>query len=131
MTKTVRLLCVLLAFVFLFCSCKKGSSESSAPEEIVGTWAMINNEEYKDLLEGIITDDIFFVVYYIFESDGTGTTHINDGKDLFSFTYTYDGKTLHLEYPNGDPEDIPCTIKDGEMHTWDGDDEVIFYKQDS
>ena len=130
MKKAARLVCILLAAFLLFCACKQASTEPSSPEEIVGTWAMRSNEEYR-YLEGFVEEDIFFTVYYIFEADGTGTTHIDDGEDLFSFTYTYDGKTLHMDYQNGDPEDIPCTITGREMHTMNGDEEVILYKQES
>ena len=115
---------LLLAAMFL-CAC----SSSSSSEDIVGTWALINNEEYKDLLGGYISEDIFFSVFYIFNEDGTGSTHLNNDEDLFTFEYTYDGSTLTLTYENGDPESIPCTIKGREMHLTDNGEEVIFYRQ--
>ena len=115
---------LLLAAMFL-CAC----SSSSSSEDIVGTWALINNEEYKDLLGGYISEDIFFSVFYIFNEDGTGSTHLNNDEDLFTFEYTYDGSTLTLTYENGEPESIPCTMKGREMHLSDNGEEVIFYRQ--
>lgn len=123
------LFCLILLVSMSLCACGKTSSGPGASEDIVGTWALINNEEYKDILGGYISDDIFFSVYYIFNEDGTGSTHLNDDEDLFNFSYTYDGSTLHLTYENGDPESIPCTINGDEMHLSDNGEEVIFYKQ--
>ncbi len=122
-------LCSLLLCSFLLCACA-GSNGSDPAEEIVGKWALINNEEYKDLLQGHISDDIFFTVFYIFNADGTGSTHINKDDDLFTFQYTYDGSTLELTYDSGAPsQTIPCTIKGREMHVMDQNEEVIFYRQ--
>lgn len=118
---------ILLLCSFLLCAC---SSSGSSNNEIVGKWALINNEEYKDLLEGRISEDIFFTVFYIFNEDGTGSTHINKDESLFTFEYTYDGSTLKLIYDSGAPtQSIPCTVKGKEMHLMDNGEEVIFYKQ--
>lgn len=129
MKKHTLSLCILLLCSFLLCACA-GSGGSDPAEEIVGKWALINNEEYKDLLQGHISDDIFFTVFYIFNADGTGSTHINKDDDLFTFQYTYDGSTLELTYDSGAPsQTIPCTIKGREMHVMDQNEEVIFYRQ--
>lgn len=127
MKKYTLLIGVLLLCSFLLCAC---SNSNNSTDEIVGKWALINNEEYKDLLEGHISEDIFFSVYYIFNEDGTGSTHINNDEDLFTFRYTYDGSTLELTYDSGAPsQSISCTIKGREMHVIDQGEEVIFYKQ--
>ena len=127
MKKYTLSVCILLLCSFLLCAC---SSSGSSDNEIVGKWALINNEEYKDLLEGHISEDIFFTVFYIFNEDGTGSTHINKDEDLFTFQYTYDGSTLELTYDSGAPsQSISCTIKGREMHVIDNGEEVIFYRQ--
>ena len=127
MIKKISLLsATVLLVAALLCAC---GTTTGGSEDIVGTWAMTNNEEYQDILEGYISEDIFFSVYYIFNEDGTGSTHLNDDEDLFTFVYTYDGSTLTLTYENGEPESIPCTIKGREMHLSDNGEDVIFYKQ--
>ena len=128
MKKYTLSVCILLLCSFLLCACS--SSDSSSKSEIVGKWALINNEEYKDLLEGHISEDIFFTVFYIFNEDGTGSTHINKDEDLFTFQYTYDGSTLELTFDSGAPsQSISCTIQGREMHVMDNGEEVIFYRQ--
>lgn len=127
MKKHMISVCILLLCSFLLCAC---SSADSSNDEIVGKWALINNEEYKDLLQGHVSEDIFFTVFYIFNEDGTGSTHINKDDDLFTFQYAYDGSTLELTFDSGAPsQSIPCTIKGREMHLMDNGEEVIFYRQ--
>ena len=127
MIKKISLLsATVLLVAALLCAC---GTTTGGSENIVGTWAMTNNEEYQDILEGYVSEDIFFSVYYIFNEDGTGSTHLDNDEDLFTFEYTYDGSTLTLTYENGEPESIPCTIKGREMHLSDNGEDVIFYKQ--
>ena len=126
----LRICAALLACILLLCACSANdSSGTGGSDKIVGTWMHVNNEQYKDILEGYISEDIFFSVYYTFHADGTGSTHINDEKDIFSFEYTYDGETLHLIYESAPEEEIPCTIQGDEMHFTDNGEEIIFYKQ--
>ncbi len=126
---TLRI-CLVLLVCILMCACSSNDGITTVgSDEIVGTWMHINNEKYKDILEGYISEDIFFSVYYTFNADGTGSTHINDEKDAFSFEYTYDGNTLHLIYESAPEETIPCTIQGDEMHFSDNGEEIVFYKQ--
>lgn len=126
----LRIGLTLLTCILLFCGCSsKNGGGKGGSDEIVGTWMHINNEEYKDILQGYISDDIFFSVYYTFHADGTGSTHINNDEDTFSFEYTYDGETLHLIYESAPEQKISCTIQGDEMHVTDNGEEIIFYKQ--
>lgn len=131
MKKYILCIClVLVVCTLLLCACSSNDGKArGGSDEIVGTWVHTNNKEYQDILEGYISEDIFFSVYYIFNADGTGSTHINDEKDIFSFEYTYDGETLHLIYESAQEQDLPCTIQGDEMHFTDNGEEVIFYKQ--
>ncbi len=127
---TLRIRIVLLACILFFCACSSNDSTTiGGSDKIVGTWMHTNNAEYKDILEGVIPEDIFFSVYYIFNADGTGSTHINDDEDIFSFEYTYDGETLHLIYESAPEQELPCTIQGDEMYFSDNGEEIIFYKQ--
>ena len=75
---TLRI-CLVLLVCMLMCACSSNDEEATGgSDEIVGTWMHVNNEKYKDILEGYISEDIFFRVYYTFNADGTGSTSLHN-----------------------------------------------------
>ncbi len=90
----LTLLCLLSAVLFSACE------EESAPEDIVGTWkiveCIVDGEALTDM------DDCFFY----FREDGTGEKVIEE-EHQFSYQYTYDGKTcvlFNITYEDGETE---------------------------
>ena len=68
-----KVLSLLLAIVLL---CSFTSCANKGDKNIVGLWMYPNYSEFKDYVSDVITEDIFYKVYYEFNEDGTGCTYI-------------------------------------------------------
>ena len=124
-----RLISILLATVLLFSftACSKKSEKN-----IVGVWMYPNYTEFKDYVTDIITEDIFYKVYYEFYEDGTGCTYIEGEEDNpVRIVYNYDSEKdiLSFTFQNGNKVSVSCVVDGDTMTVTEGENEAMFYRQ--
>ena len=111
MKKIVSIMLVALMLIGMLSACggEKKESEKEEPITIVGTW------EYGSMGAA-----------YIFNEDGTGT-YTFSGTDM-NFTYTDDGSKLIIQYENADnTNEFSYTIEGKTLHIEDSFGSIVDY----
>ena len=124
-----KFISILLAAVLLFSftACSKKSEKN-----IVGVWMYPNYSEFKDYVTDIITEDIFYKVYYEFYEDGTGCTYIEgEENNPIRIVYSYDSENdmLSFTFQNGNKVSVSCVVDGDTMTVTEGENEALFYRQ--
>lgn len=124
-----KVLALLLAAVLLFsfAGCSK-----KVDKNIVGVWMYPNYSEFKDYVSDIITEDIFYKVYYEFYEDGTGCTYIEGHEnDPVRIVYNYDPSNdiLTFTFENGNKVSVSCVVDGDTMKVTEGENDATFYRQ--
>ena len=126
-----RLICIVLAFLFVssLCSCTTEDVNNNA--SIVGTWEYSNHTELKEYLTDIFEDSYFYKVYYQFDEDGTGRTWLETSADFKAeFTYTFDGKILSVTLYDGTVQKLDCNLDGNKFTVSDGEENMMFVRID-
>lgn len=124
-----RFLSLFLALIILcsFVGCGKRGSK-----DIVGVWMYPNYSEIKDYVTDVITEDIFYKVYYEFYEDGTGCTYI-EGRESdpirLAYSYEADKDLLTFTFENGNKVSVSCVVDGDTMKVVEDENEAVFYRQ--
>ena len=124
-----KVLSLLLAIVLL---CSFTSCANKGDKNIVGLWMYPNYSEFKDYVSDVITEDIFYKVYYEFNEDGTGCTYIEGQENnpvRIVYSYDPDKDILHFTFENGNKVSVSCIVEGDTMKVTEGENEAILYRQ--
>ncbi len=136
---TAFLIMALLMLSVVSCSNSSdgdGVDSSGSPTvtntDIVGKWVYDPVSRYKEYLTDVITEDIYYAIYYQFNSDGTGSTG-KDDSELYTFKYDFDGKILTVYFEDGTSQNLECSIDYKRdvltVHNSDTDRDIKFKKE--
>lgn len=128
MKKLIMSAALVFSLLFLF-SC----GETGKSENIVGLWKYSLNEQYRDIITGVIDDERAFVdIYYQFNEDGTGRTYASDGSYDRDFTYVYSKGVITITSA-GYSFDQSCVLTDTTLtiHDTEEDEDVVFVRQEN